>query len=477
MSGEARADGSSGMRWIAERVSASYLALPSSLIAVAVGAAFLVTALDGRLQLPSLVGIWGSDLDAGLILSTIAGSMITVAALVFSITMVVLTLTAQQYGHRIVRGVLADRTSQIVLGFFLATFVFCILSLALLHRPGDIGSVPTVTVAVAILLSIGGVVLLAVFVNHIMVNVRIGSVLASIQRTFEATAAAVYGSGCDADPAVGSEGTSDDDVVVQETDGPAEVADVRATSSGYVQLVRIGRLVEIARSRDVSLRVEVQPGDFVHQGQTVATARLQTGSSDDLDAAVRRAVVLGAERTPAQDLRLSLSQLQEVAFRALSPGINDPHTAVSAVGRIRACLLLLAGREEPRRVFADKDGRLRLRIPVLRFNELLGSTLGPLIPEASRSPEVLIEVLRTLMTLEPELSRETDRAALRGLADSVGELYVQITPSSARAAVRAEYARLMERLASGRPHAADRSEDSEDLQHCHADQEGAGDDL
>lgn len=222
-----------GARWLGERLGASYWTAPLVMVVASVGLAFATSAADTAVRLRSFVALWGSDLDAGLVLSTGAGSMITVAALVFSITMVVLTMTAQQFGHRLVRGVLSDRTSQIVLGFFLSTFVYCLLALALLHRAENgPGFVPAVTTGVAVLLGIGGVAFLIQYVNHVMTKIRIDNVLKSIEDDFAATVEAAYGVADD-------DATSEDAPVDWDGEAPSRV--VSSDSSGYVQLVRRSR--------------------------------------------------------------------------------------------------------------------------------------------------------------------------------------------------------------------------------------------
>jgi uncharacterized membrane protein len=429
-----------GARWLGERLAASYWTAPLVMVIASVGLAFATSAADNAVRLQSFVALWGSDLDAGLVLSTVAGSMITVAALVFSITMVVLTMTAQQFGHRLVRGVLSDRTSQIVLGFFLSTFVYCLLSLALLHRvENGPGFVPAVTTGVAVLLGIGGVVFLIQYVNHVMTKIRIDNILKSIEDDFAATVEAVYG-------LRGDDVISEDDPVDWDGGPPSRV--VSGDSGGYVQLVRMDPLEEIVDSDRVRVDLHIRPGDFVYAGQALARVDAP-GAEEKIERAVNKAIVVGTERTPAQDVRLGLYQLQEAALRALSPGINDPHTAVSAVARMRGCLLMVAGRDEPRVERRDEQGKLRLRVARVSFDELVTMAIGPLIVDASASADVLMEIVETVSALEEKVEDEAERETLKGLVESVRELSDDVRPSADAARVRGACLRLLGRLTPG----------------------------
>lgn len=430
------------VRWLREHLAASYWTAPSFMVLTAVGMAFAAAAADRAVRPGPSPSFWGVDLDAGLILSTLAGSMITVAALVFSITMVVLTLTAQQFGHRLVRGVLNDRSSQVVLGFFLATFVYSLLALALLERGGDASvSVPAVTVGLALALGVGGVGFLIHYVAHVTVMIRADSVLAAAEREFREVQTALRRACEDAK----AEQTAVPGLSAWADEGP--LRDVVATDSGYVQLVRVDRLAQIGMRHMVRIDLLARPGDFVHAGEVVAKVD-DCEDARQVEVSVARALVLGAERTRAQDIRLSLYRLQEAALRALSPGINDAHTAVSAVARIRSCLLYAAeehaGGYHDRRL--DADGHLLVRLAPVTFEQMTSETLAPLIAPAAASADVLMEILKTVSALEGVVAGQGERIGLQVLVQSVQEIADGLKPAADAARARGACAALLGRL-------------------------------
>jgi uncharacterized membrane protein len=324
--------------------------------------------VDRGLDLARVTWVFQGDGSAArTVLSVIAGSLITVAGLTFSMTMVVLQLASSQFSPRVLRTFFGDRITQLTIGTYVGTFVYALLVLRAVGSFGDSGFVPRLSVTVASLLGIAAVVLLIVFLHHVSQMVQVSHVTASIGRaTLERT----------------------DDLFpepfVNAGDGHAERAlarwrareaggAVRPQRPGFVQRVALDELAGTLSGRAKHVAVLVRPGDFVGTGEPIAEL-WPASAADDCAGSVRNAVSIEDERDLDQDIDFGLRQLADIALRAVSPGINDPTTAVTAIGYMRVVLRCLAERADPPELM-QFDGDVDVAVRGQRFADRLDMLL------------------------------------------------------------------------------------------------------
>lgn len=264
---------------------------------------------------------------ASNMLTVLSGSMIGVASTVFSITIAAVAYASGNYGPRLLTNFMEDKGNQFSLAMFIGTFVYAITVLravrteneppVTLFSPtsGDSGFVPQLSLLVAFLLMIASVGVLVYFLHHIPASIRINTVLENIGARLLREIAQVFPEEGERDPAVRAVGRGDW---------------VRADRTGYVRLIELGALVEVARKHGIAIGLEVRPGDFLYPGVPIARTDAKRLPGEVADA-VRDTFAIGASRTPEMDLEFSIDELVEIALRALSPGINDPFTAITAV--------------------------------------------------------------------------------------------------------------------------------------------------
>lgn len=324
-------------------------------VLLAVGLLALDHALAG--SAPSILfAFGGTAAGARSVLSTIAQSMLTFTGLVFSITMLVLQLASSQLSPRVTRTFLRDRANQVVLGLFVATFVFTLVVLREVRTPvgADAGFVPAVSVWVAFALLLASVGAFIYYIDHMAHAIRASTVIESIWRE---TAAAIDRRLPMADAQNAHAGRPSPDRVRGEGHLVLE-----APSAGYLVSLdeeAIGAAVE-GDGRFVELVPTI--GAFVPEGGPLA--RLRGDWSGDAADEVRQAIGIGQERTLEQDVAFGFRQLVDIAVRALSPGINDPTTAVQALDRIHDLLRRLVHRRfPPERRVTDRAMRLVVSRP------------------------------------------------------------------------------------------------------------------
>lgn len=385
---------------------ASLWFVPGLVSVIAVALAWVVLRLD-RWAADNEVGelAWafsgGAD-SARQILATIAGSMVTIAGVTFSVTVVALTLAAGQYSPRILGNFMRDRFNQLVLGAFIGNFIYSLLVLRSI-RGGDEAYVPAVGVTVAILLAIVSLGLFIFFIHHIAVSIQVSSMIHSTQRETENEIAAVFAR----DPAaVGPAWIRTQAIPVPEG------FRVPAEHDGYVQRVDTQAIVKAARRAETTVEMLVGPGDYSVRGSPIAVVDPEPGEPDDLVEAIQAACLLGRQRTIAQDPGHGFRQLVDIAVKALSPGINDPTTAVNCVAALTGLLARLADLDWPGDEFEDDSGTIRLRMPRATFDDYVALAFTEIRHYARGDLAVTLALLEGLGRVATTTGRANRRAAL-----------------------------------------------------------------
>lgn len=385
---------------------ASLWFVPGLVSVIAVALAWVVLRLD-RWAADNEVGelAWafsgGAD-SARQILATIAGSMVTIAGVTFSVTVVALTLAAGQYSPRILGNFMQDRFNQLVLGAFIATFVYSLLVLRSI-RGGEEAYVPAVGVTGAILLAIVSLGLFILFIHHIAVSIQVSSMIRSVQRETENEIEAVFGR----DPsAVGPAWIRAEAIPVPEG------FRIPAGDDGYIQRVDTDAIVQASRRAAVTVDMLVGPGDFSVSGTPLAVVDREPEEPDELIEAVQRACLLGRQRTIAQDPGHGFRQLVDIAVKALSPGINDPTTATNCVAALTLLLARMVDLDWPGCEFEDHSGTVRLRMPRATFADYVALAFTEIRRYALADLAVTLALLEGLGRIATATRRPDRRAAL-----------------------------------------------------------------
>jgi uncharacterized membrane protein len=392
-----------------ESLRESYWFVPAVMLVAAAGLAFTALWLDVVRGAGGGGLLYGGGADgARAVLETVAGSMITVAGVVFSITIVALTLASNQFGPRLLRNYMRDRGNHLTLGTFVATFLYCLLVLRAVRSEGTTGGefVPHVSVTVAVGLAVASLGVLVFYIHHVAAAIQAPNVIAAVAGELQAAIDRLY-------PERIGEPAREADEGAHEVPRLGEAAAVRAPASGYLQVVDGERLMRTAAAHDLVIEVCAGPGGFVGRGETLARVAPGARRSAAVEAAVADAFVLGAQRTLIQDLGFAFEQIVEVAVRALSSGINDPFTATTALDRLRDALCRLAGRKTPSPHRVDAAGRVRVIARPMTFAEAVDVTFGTIRHYARSSPRVLVHLAETIGLAAEQMGDEAHAAVLR----------------------------------------------------------------
>ncbi len=404
---------------VVDRVRGALWPIPFIGIVLAVGLGVLLPTVDGWLAWgdhPLTFAFGGGPAAARDLLNAIAGSLISVTGLVFSLTVLALQLSSSQYSPRLLQTFVTDRVVQLTLAQLVLTFVYALTVLRTVRTAdatvGESAFVPRLSISVAYLLTLGSVVALVLFIGHLASVLRVETMLRDVHDESTTTIATELGSSSDHDQ--GGAGGS----------GPARGREVLLTarSSGFLVGIDARAAAAAAAEARVVVELGVRMGDSVVEGTPVARARLEPGADLDVDALADRldeSLQLHFERSASRDVAYGLRKVVDIALRALSPGINDPTTAVHALSHASAILGKLAVHPADGRAHRDEDGNVRVVVPPWTLPALLQLTMEEPLHFAEGQPAVLRRLAGLLQEFAWQArGRDVDDEVL-GYADAV----------------------------------------------------------
>jgi uncharacterized membrane protein len=399
----------SRIRNILAIIRGQFWLLPLLISLAALGLAYLLLE-HGKSMMPGDAGElwWVYSGDAGSareLLSSQLSGLITMTSLVISITVVILTLAANQLGPRLITLFLTDRQIQGVLGLFLGTILYVLVVMRTIE--GELGKegVPHLAVSGGSALTIACLFTLLFYLHKITRAVVADNVVRSVAEELHSHICGIL-----PDPLGDRHEESD-------VRFPADATSLSIGEAGYIQVIDYGALLDAACRSAATLEVRVRAGHFLLKEGDHVRVHPPGPIDEKAAAAIRNAFTIGRERTPAQDLEHGIRQLTEIGLRALSPSINDPFTAVAVVHRLGAAIEEVLGREMKAEVMRDDAGVVRLIVSRSDCTTIFGTAFDPLRNAASAHPLVMIRIADVLGQLGPSLSRQRmQNAALSQLA-------------------------------------------------------------
>lgn len=404
-----------------ETLRTSYWFVPGLMTGAAMGLAFTMQKLDlaGKsrpMQKLGLIIYTGGPDGALTLLSTIAGSMITVAGTAFSITLVALTLASQQFGPRVLRNFMQDIKYQFVLGTFLATFIYCLLVLRSVQVGQNNPFVPHISITVAILLAIASIGVFIYFIHHASTSIHAWHIIREISDELETNIDYLFSERFAGDRQPEHMGRHVEEIPV-DFDSYAYL--IRAAGSGYIRGIDYDRLMDIAKSKDLLLHIKHRPGKFIVQGSQLVKAWPEQNINRMLNKQINLAFILGRERTAFQDVEFSIKQLVEIAIRAISPAVNDPFTAIRCIDQLSAALCRLAKKDFPSPYGYDDHHKLRMIIDQVTFAGLTDDAFHQIRQYGRSDVAVTIRLLEVIATIAEYTNNNENRAALLRHADMI----------------------------------------------------------
>lgn len=411
-----------------ERLNSSYWFFPCLFVACAIVTAGGMIYLDWLSQSIELFQnnfFVVSASGARALLSMIGGSALSVAGVVFSITILVLNMSSTQFGPQILGNFMRHRGTQIVLGTFVGTFVYSLIVLGAVRNDEKLVFVPNLATGLGLLLGILSFALLIYFIHHISIFVQASRVINDVGDRMEAAVNKAF-------PGRRSDGKTPDkeDVGALEEKFDSVGSAVKSVGSGYLQAIDWEALCNLAAQRDVVMKVNYRPGHYVIEGARLMMVLPANGVSHKDMARVCDAMLLGSERIYVQDPEFAVHQLVQVALRALSPGINDPYTAINCIDRLSAALAHLARRQLPSRYLRDRHGNIRIINNPLTYGGIVDAAFDQLRQQAAGNAAVTFRLLEVAATLGEQDLPAPFREVLKNQIYAIGKLNESYFPGS-----------------------------------------------
>lgn len=404
---------------LVDAIKTSFWFTPLLMVFLSVSMALFLASADATMYASN--STWYSQLSTldhetlKTLLSTIATSMITVTSIAFSITIVVLTLASSQFGPRLIRNFMNDPGTQFVLGTFVSNFSYCVVLMYAMSLESNQGVTFRLSVLWCLLATGFSVLMLIYFIHHVALSIRADHVINDVS--------------CSIDSAIEQLKGNDESTVCKTDEGNEPFDDapitfeVKAPSNGYLQVVDQEWLFEKAHSHDIRITLAKRPGDLIIKGITLAEVAAKKPVAEEIQQELYKGMIVGSQRTPIQDPEYAVHQLVEIAVRALSPGINDPYTAITCVDKLTSLLCEIAQIHIDPQQWQDNEGVTRLRCCPHTFIGIARSAFDQIRQYGITSVAVtirLLEGMNNLLTLAK--SEEVNEFVLEQL-NAINKLY------------------------------------------------------
>jgi len=401
-----------------KELMATFWFLPLLIIGFAVCSAIGLLSLDNYVTVPR-EGVFrfflvSSSDSARSLLSTISGAMIGVAGTVFSVTLVALTLASSQFGPRLIKNFMYVRLNQIVLGSYVSTYLYCLIVLNAIKDNDVYSFIPSISILVAMLAAVINIILLILFIHNIAISIQADKVISDISDFISMQVGTLF-----------PEKMGDEKMKEESVDSVAAIAAyqksiaIKSPKSGYIQYVDSESLMEIVSRQDTLFEICHRPGSYLVKGEKIGILHsTRDWERDELDIFLNQ-FVIGKIKTSQQDLEYSIHQMVEIAARALSPGVNDPFTAIACIDHLSSTMAYLTKANFPSQYRFDSEGHLRIIADTFTFEGVLDAAFNQIRQFSGGSPAVIIRLMEALTTIYGFTEQEKHKKAILKHAEMV----------------------------------------------------------
>lgn len=394
-----------------DKLKATFWFIPALIILISILLSIGLVTIDESLSL-SQDGIGrflfvNSADSARSILTTISGAMIGVAGTVFSITLVALTLASSQFGPRLIRNFMYVRLNQVVLGTYVSTYIYCLFVLSAIKQGDAYSFIPSLSILVAIFVALINIILLIVFIHQIATSIQADQVISDISNLLHQQVKTIY------PDKLGEELDLTENIDINsEIASYPHVRYVIGQKSGYLQYVDNDSLIDIVDSSDGLLILQFKPGEYIVEGVEIARFYTKKIMETTVLKAIANQFIIGDMKSAKQDIEYSIHQMVEIAVRALSPGVNDPFTAIACIDNLSATMCYLSQAKFPSPNRVNEEGKLRIVAFSTHFEGALNASFNQIRQFSAGSPAVIIRLMEALITVSQFAKKEVHKKAI-----------------------------------------------------------------
>ncbi|MFN2261698.1 MAG: DUF2254 domain-containing protein [Psychroflexus sp.] len=381
-----------------DELTNSFWFIPMLIIVAALGLASTSIYLDQIIDFENVdyfkYFVTESADSARSVLSTISTAMIGVAGTVFSITLVALTLASSQFGSRLLRNFMHERLNQVVLGIYVSTYLYCLIILNVVKDNDGLLFIPSLSILIAIFAAVANIVLLIIFIHHISVSIQADKVISDISESLTKNVESIFSEAIDEDSI--SHSFEDVDGIIEDYSKHTEV---NCPKSGYLQYIDNEALLNFAIKNNFLIITSHRPGNYLVKGEKLYDIYANTDFENKPISILKSNFIIGKSRSPQQDAEHAIHQMVEIACRALSPGVNDPYTAITCIDNLTSTMCYLTKVKFPNKHRYDEDENLRYVSRPLTYEGMLNASFLQIRQFAKGSPAVVIRLMEAMITI------------------------------------------------------------------------------
>lgn len=346
------------------------------------------------------------------ILGVIAGALITMTVFTFSTTMVVLTTYSSQFSPRVVKNFLMDENTMKTLGIFMGGFIYSIMTLAYMRN--GVGSNTVIAAMIGILYILFCLIHFLKYINHVSSYIQMNNLIDRLLK--------------EAMEEIGDykiflkKGIIEQNLSILKK---LPTRDISVNKNGYIQYIDYDKLIRISKDHGVHIVVNKIPGIFITESTPVISIFAQGEIIKDqtIDDELRACFDVGKEHAQKQDFVYPIQKISEIAVRAISPGINDPNTAIHCL-HIMGTLLAEAASIEKGYLVIAKEEKILGAFEVVDFAQVLYHCFYQIIHYGKEDISVMVGLLRALRIVQESAS--VDNKEL--LEEFIDYLWEKINP-------------------------------------------------
>ncbi|CAA6808300.1 MAG: Unknown protein [uncultured Campylobacterales bacterium] len=387
----------------------SFWFIPGFMVLAATILSFVSIYIDMKISFDFLgiFGVGGGD-ESRAILSTIASSAIGVAGVAFSITIVVLVLASSQFGPRLLRGYMRDRGNQIVLGTFISTFIYCLL---LLRSVGAVEAL-NFSITIAVIMSMFNVGMFIYFIHHISSSIHVDHIISIVYKDLLAHIKNFL-------PEESTEISIDNFDENEEQEEYSYTLAVKYPSSGYLQVISRKSILNFTKKNNFLVHIMYKPGEFIVENSPLLIIKSNEEIQESISKDLLNYFIVGKRRISEQDPEFAIHQIVEIAVRALSPGINDPFTALTCIDWLGSVVCLLTNKQFPVSKIYDEESKLRMVSKTSDFKGAVNVAFDQIRQYGVDSVAVNIRLLETLSKIAIFIKGTEQKDVIQEQADMI----------------------------------------------------------
>ena len=324
---------------------------------------------------------------AQIVLSTIAGSLLTMTTFTFSTVMVVLTTYSSQFSPRALKHFVNDKTTVRGLGIFMGGFIYCITALLFMRQ--SLNQQFVTASFFGVVYAVVCLAFFAYFIHHVATSIQISSLVGRLEK--------------DSLKVLNFYKDLQKENVVQETKMVPPLyklkEEVCSKQSGFLQFVDFKGILEHCEEKDIHIDINIGIGKFIREGQPLYTIYSNKKTNEGLT----EFLSLGSARMGKYDLEFSIQRISEIAVKAVSPSINDPNTARDCIRYLGVLLGETAELNDGVLTLTGQDGTPRVTIPFFMFDRLLYKAFYQIVHYANQDISVILALLDAMIIIQKEM--------------------------------------------------------------------------